>query len=70
MSEKLISFEEDIYESKSIQLELLEQLKEVEDSLELSEAKLEELIQVNEQLENKQGVYIAHKNDKVDEKLG
>ena len=48
LSEKLITFEEDLFESKSIQLELLEQLKEVEESLELSEAKLEELIAVNE----------------------
>ena len=44
MSQKMIAFEEDLFESKSIQLELLEQLKEVEDHYELSEAKLEELI--------------------------
>lgn len=70
MSEKMICFEEDLFESKSIQLELLEQLKEVEEALELSDAKLGELIKVNEQLDTKSGLYIAHKNDKVDQNLG
>ena len=59
-----------MFESKTIQLDLLDQLKLVEDKLNLAEEKIDELLKLNEKLENNQAVYIAHKNDKVDRTLG
>jgi hypothetical protein len=47
----VISLEEEIYESKSIQLDLLEQLKELEIKITLLEEKIEELLDINEMLE-------------------
>ena len=81
LSTKIVELEEELYESKSIQLDLLEQLKqmehkfemisqEFESHLELSEQKIQQLLNINEQLENGQAIYIAKKNDKVDRTLG
>ena len=70
LNEKIIHFEEDLFESKTIQLDLLDQLKLVENNLQLAEDKIQELININEELEKSQAVYIAHKQDKVDRTLG
>ena len=70
LNERIVVFEEELYESKTIQLDLLDQLKLVEDKLQAAEEKIIEMINLNEQLEKNQAVYIAHKNDKVDKVLG
>ena len=44
--------------------------QEFESHLELSEQKIQQLLNINEQLENGQAIYIAKKNDKVDRTLG
>lgn len=69
LNERIIAFEEETFEAKNIQLDLLEQLKELENRNELLEAKVQELLDVNEMLEKNQAVYIAKKNDKVDKTL-
>ena len=61
--------EEELYESKNIQLDLLEQLKDMEELNNGLELKIEELLNINEMLEKGQAVYIAKKNDKVDKTL-
>ena len=43
--------EEELYESKNIQLDLLEQLKEMEELNNGLELKIEELLNINEMLE-------------------
>ena len=48
MNDKIISFEEELFESKTIQLDLLDQLKLVEDNLSLAEEKIDELLKLNE----------------------
>jgi chromosome segregation ATPase len=70
LNEKIITFEEELFESKTIQLDLLDQLKLCEDKLGLAEEKIYELLNLNEELEKTQAVYIAHKNDHVDQTLG
>ena len=69
LNEKIIVLEEELYESKTIQLDLLEQLKVLEDKLVGAESKISELLDLNEALEKNQAVYIAKKNDKVDKTL-
>ena len=61
--------EEEAYESKNIQLELLEQLKEMEGQNQALEEKIHSLLDINEGLEKGQACYIAKKNDKVDKTL-
>ena len=58
--------EENIYEMENIQLDLVNQLKELEYQNELSEDKINQLIEANKQLEKGQAVYIGHKTDKID----
>ena len=58
--------EEELFESKTIQLDLLDQLKLAEDRLEFAEDKVDELLKLNKELEKTQAVYIGHKNDHVD----
>jgi len=69
LNEKIVVLEEEVYESKTIQLDLLDQLKVMEDKLIGAEAKIIELLDLNEALEKNQAVYIAKKNDKVDRAL-
>ena len=61
MNEKIILYEEQIFQSKTIQLDLLDQLKIAEDHLKDAEGKLslslhkiDELLKLVEQLENGQ----------------
>ena len=44
-------FEEELFESKTIQLDLLDQLKLAEDKVYLAEEKIDELLKLNEELE-------------------
>lgn len=76
--------EQEIYESKTIGLELIEQLKSCEkELLEITEysknlekennGAKEKIIEMNEyinQLEKSQEIYIPKKHDKIDERLG
>ena len=51
LNEKVIVFEEELFESKTIQLDLLDQLKLAEDKVSLAEEKIDELLKLNEELE-------------------
>ena len=55
---------------ENIQLDLVNQLKDLEYQNELAESKIEQLIKANEELEKNQAVYIGHKHDKIDKELG
>ena len=54
---------------ESIQLDLVNQLKDLEIANENLEDRIEALIQANEQLEKNQAVYIGHRESKVDKEL-
>ena len=69
LNDRIIVFEEETYESKNIQLDLLEQLRDMENRNEIIEEKIRELLNINEMLEKNQAIYIAKKNDKVDKTL-
>jgi len=62
--------EESIFEMENIQLDLVNQLRDLEYQNELAEAKIEQLLKANEELEKGQAVYIGHKRDKIDVELG
>jgi len=66
----MVVLEEDLFESKTIQLDLLEKTKLLEEKCQSAEEKIHELLDVNEMLEKNQAVYIAKKNDKIDKALG
>ena len=77
---RLIVLEQELFEHKSIELELLKSVSELEKQLEevtqdkadrliYLEEKCEELLNVIEQMEHGQAIYIAHKNDKIDKAL-
>lgn len=66
LNQKIVGFEEELYESKIIQLDLLDQLKLVDDQLEEAQEKNKELMKQNADLQAGQAVYIAHKYDKID----
>ena len=70
LNSKLITFEEELYESKNIQLDLLDQLKLCEDKLEVAETKIVELLEHIDNIMKGLPTYIAHKEDKVDKVLG
>ena len=77
LNNKIVGFEEDLYESKVIQLDLLDQLKMVDAELEEAQQKIaderekvHELRLMNANLQKGQNIYIAHKYDKIDETLG
>jgi chromosome segregation ATPase len=69
LNEKIIQIEEECYGSKTIQLDLLEQLKTLDGQLHIAQKKIEELLDINQMLENNQAVYIAKKHDKIDNQL-
>ena len=69
LNTKLITFEEELYESKNIQLDLLDQLKLCEDKLEVAEAKIVELLSHIDNIMKGLPTYIAHKDDKTDKAL-
>ena len=62
--------EENNFEMENIQLDLVNQLKDVEEENELAESKIEQLIAANLELEKQQAVYIGHRKDKIDAQLG
>ena len=70
LNEKIIILEEELYESKTIQLDLLDQVKLLEEKVDLGEDRIQELMNIVEMLEKNQAVYIAKKNDPVDKALG
>ena len=51
LNDRIIAFEEETYESKNIQLDLLEQLREIANRNEIIEEKIRELLNINEMLE-------------------
>ena len=72
--------EQELFEHKSIELELLRTIKELEERIEIIisekserlyflEEKVEELLIIIEQMEKGQAIYIGHKNDKIDTTL-
>lgn len=67
---KLIEMEEELFESKNIQLDLLDQLKLCEDKLEVAEQKCQELMMQIDNVMKGLPTYIAHKKDKTDQALG
>ena len=68
-TQKIVVLEEDIFESKNIQLDLLDQLRGLEEKVTIYEEKIQELLNINEMLEKNQAVYIAKKNDNIDVNL-
>ena len=66
---RIINFEEELFESKTIQLDLLDQLNLTEDKLDVSLEKIEGLLQLNKEMEKYQGIYIDHKGDNTDTQL-
>ena len=48
LNDRIISFEEEVYEGKNIQLDLLEQLREMENRNEILEIQITELLDANE----------------------
>ena len=66
LNEKIVTIEEEYYTSKTIQLDLLEQLKKLEDQLQKSLSEVDKLVKFNKLLENNQAVYIAKKTDPID----
>lgn len=68
-NDKIIQMEENNYEMQNIQLDLVNQLKDLELANERLEDKIEALIKANEELEKNQAVYIGHKQSKVDKEL-
>lgn len=80
MSLKIMELEQEIFQSKSVGMELIEQIKNCEQELQsMTEycKKLEkqlqngkqEIAKLNEQLEKNQVIYIAKKHDMIDEGL-
>ena len=67
-NEKIIQLEEELYESKTIQKELLDQLKELEDMVEVQMNENERLKIVNANI--KYQVYVPSRMDAIDSKLG
>ena len=70
LNEKIIILEEELYESKTIQLDLLDQVKLLEEKVDLGEDRIQELMNIVEMLEKNAAVYIAKKNDPIDKALG
>lgn len=62
--------EEDLFESENIRIDLLEKILALENAYSFAEEKIQELLDLNEQLERNQAIYIAKKNDKIDKTLG
>jgi hypothetical protein len=58
--------EEDIYEMENMQLDLVEELKNMEAANESLEAKNNQLIESNAQLEKGQAIYIGRRESKID----
>jgi len=67
-NDKIIQLEEELYESKTIQKELLDQLKEIEDSVEDSFNEVARLKAMNAQMKNM--VYVPKETDQTDRRLG
>ena len=61
MNTKVMELEENLYESKQIQLVLLEQLQQVEGNLEAAQDKIKELLALNKVLEKDLPIYIPKK---------
>jgi len=61
MNTKVMELEENLYESKQIQLDLLEQLQQVEGNLEAAQDKIKELLALNKVLEKDLPIYIPKK---------
>ena len=66
LHEKILSLEEELYESKQVTVDLLEQLRDLEFQLQSAQAKIAELMSQIEQLEKNQAIYIPKKNDNID----
>ena len=69
LNEKIISLEEQLYESKNIQLDLLERLKEMEIQLTSSLTTIVKLRAELESLKNGEAIYIGKKGDRLDMQL-
>ena len=52
MQEKVIALEEQVYESKLIQLDLLDKLQAMEQAIEFAERQVKEILDINQELEN------------------
>lgn len=52
LNEKIVNIEEEYYTSKTIQLDLLEQLKKLEEQLQSSLGEIDKLVKFNKLLEN------------------
>lgn len=67
---KITGFEETIYSLESVQLDMLQQVKDIELQNQFLEDKIKQLIQDNEDLRNGKRLYdevfIGHKNDRID----
>ena len=66
LNEKIITLEEQLYESKNIQLDLLERLKEMELQLTSSLTTIVKLREELEQLKNGEAIYIGKRGDRLD----
>lgn len=63
---KIVDLEESLYESKQIQLDLLDQLQQVEGNLEGAQDKIRELLELNSMLEKDLPIYIPKKYSQID----
>lgn len=68
-NEKIIEMEQGQFENDNVEYDLVNQLQDLEQQNENMELKIEQLIEVNEELEKKQAVYIAHKDCKIDKAI-
>lgn len=67
-NEKIIQLEEELYGSKKIQKELLDQLKEIEDQVEEALSQNQQLREMNAYMKNM--VYVPKQTDQIDVALG
>ena len=65
-----MTFEENLFEAKTIQLDLLRQLRACEQQLRSAEENAKKAVKLNQELEKEQAIYIAHRHDPIDNALG
>ena len=70
MNEQIVEMEETIYEQNQTQLELVNQLEALEHDNQLAEDKIKDLMKEIEKLQKNQGIYICHRQSRVDQALG
>lgn len=65
----MTSLEEELYGSKTAQLDLLQQLKDLEYNQQQAIQKIQELLDENDKLYKNQAIYIGKRGDRIDKAL-